>query len=214
MLYLACELIDFLQKYFLKPHFLFKPPNPRRRNNRRRGKRIFRKKSNLSFAICTSYNNFIIFAGNMHITYISLGSNVGDRLHYLTEAKRLLQERVGKVIKESAILETTPWGVKDLQGDYLNQIVVLETRLQPLALLILTQNIEKELGRVLKGKNQPRTIDLDILYYDDCIITLPDLIIPHPLAHLRTFILENMLQIAPDLWHPKEKKMQKEFVIL
>lgn len=150
----------------------------------------------------------------MPLTYISLGSNIGNRTYYLAQATQLLQQRVGKMTKASPILETEPWGVSTQQDNYLNQIITFETTLQPLELLQITQEIEKELGRTSKGDNTPRTIDLDILYYDDCIIELPNLTIPHPLAHLRTFILDNMLQIAPDLWHPKEKKTQKEFSVL
>jgi len=150
----------------------------------------------------------------MAIVYISLGSNVGDRLHYLIQATQHINETIGKVVKTSPITETAPWGVQNEQTNYLNQILAIETSLQPLAILVLTQNIEKMLGRTSKGDYAPRTIDLDILYYDDLILQLPNLTIPHPLAHLRKFILDNMLQIAPDLWHPKELKKQKDFKLI
>ena len=146
----------------------------------------------------------------MATVYISLGSNVGDRQGYLSTATQQIAQRIGKIQQTSSILETAPWGVKTAQENYLNQIIVVETALQPLAVLVLTQAIEKELGRVAKGNYAPRTIDLDILYYDDLVLTLPNLQIPHPLAHLRKFILDNMLEVAPDWKHPKEQKTQKE----
>lgn len=150
----------------------------------------------------------------MAIVYLSLGSNVGDKLAYIENATAQIQARIGTIIQKSPITETVPWGVSDEQDNYFNQILAIESTLMPLPLLLLTQSIENELGRVGKGKNTARTIDIDILYYDDWIVTLPNLIIPHPLAHIRKFILDNMLQIAPTLLHPKEKRTQQELAAL
>lgn len=150
----------------------------------------------------------------MATVYLSLGSNIGDRNSYLKKATDQIQSQIGTLIKKSPVIETEPWGVAEKQDHYLNQILAVETSLLPLPLLLLTQEIELFLGRVGKGKNTARTIDIDILYYDDWIVTLPTLIIPHPLAHVRKFILDNMLQIAPMLLHPKEKKTQQELAKL
>ncbi|TAD94317.1 MAG: 2-amino-4-hydroxy-6-hydroxymethyldihydropteridine diphosphokinase, partial [Bacteroidetes bacterium] len=129
--------------------------------------------------------------------------------HYLQTATAQIQARVGKVLMHSPTLETAPWGVSTPHAHYLNQILQVETELLPAPLLDITQDIEQQLGRAGKGENLPRTIDIDILYYDDLIVVLPNLQIPHPRAHERKFILDNMLAIAPQLQHPTLHKTQQ-----
>ncbi|TAE19842.1 MAG: 2-amino-4-hydroxy-6-hydroxymethyldihydropteridine diphosphokinase [Bacteroidetes bacterium] len=125
----------------------------------------------------------------MAVVYLSLGSNIGDRASYLAQAITEINDHVGKILRCSSVIETEPWGVSEPQDAYLNQSIAIETSLEPLPLLYATQAIEKKMGRTSKGERKPRTIDIDILYYDNEIINLPELIIPHPFAHLRDFVL-------------------------
>ncbi|MVM40788.1 2-amino-4-hydroxy-6-hydroxymethyldihydropteridine diphosphokinase [Spirosoma sp. HMF3257] len=130
-----------------------------------------------------------------------LGANLGDRTQTLQRAIDLIAERVGPVIRQSGLYETAPWGVTD-QPTYLNQVLSVETRLEPETVLIQTQAIEQELGRVRLEKWGARVIDIDILYYDQLIWQADTLTIPHPYLHQRRFTLIPLAEIAPDFIHP------------
>jgi|688.fasta_scaffold1099252_2 2-amino-4-hydroxy-6-hydroxymethyldihydropteridine diphosphokinase len=133
--------------------------------------------------------------------FISLGSNLGDRLQFLSNAVDQIGLRLGKVVKESKIYEAAAWG-HTKQPDFYNQVIEIETELSPLQLLQGCLEIEKSLGRersILWGE---RTIDLDILLYDGRSVQLENLRIPHPYLHLRNFVLVPLCEIAPDLIHP------------
>ena len=133
--------------------------------------------------------------------FISLGSNLGDRLQFLKSAVEQIGLRLGKVIKESKIYEAAAWG-HTKQPDFYNQVIEIETELSPAQLLQGCLEIEKSLGRersILWGE---RTIDLDILLYDGRSVKLENLNIPHPYLHLRNFVLVPLCEIAPDLIHP------------
>lgn len=134
----------------------------------------------------------------MSIAYLSLGSNLGDKQHYVDTA---IAKLPGTVLAISQMYETEPVGCPNPEW-YLNCAVKLETELAPEALLQSTQQIEHDLHRVRTVKNGPRTIDIDIIFYDDLVLDAPDLIIPHPRAHERRFVLQPLLNIAPDLGHP------------
>ena len=132
-----------------------------------------------------------------------LGSNLGDRKVNLENAHKLLKQFAGDVLKMSSIYETEPWGC-DYEYFFLNQVIELETDLDPWVLLSATQRIESILGRVRENERYaPRTMDIDILLYDDLIITSPGLIIPHPEMHKRRFVLNPMVEVFADLRHPK-----------
>lgn len=161
-----------------------------------------------------TFSHFFPSLTLLPLVYFSLGSNVGNRAEYLQIALKCIGEEVGEIVKYSEVIETAPWGIQDLQNSYLNQAIAVQTTLSPLELLRTTQTIENNLGRQDKGKRAPRTIDIDILYYDDLVLDLPELTIPHPYAHCRTFVLDTMLQIAPDLIHPLEKKTQHNLRLL
>lgn len=135
-----------------------------------------------------------------HIVYIALGSNLDDRLANLKAAIQGLAPSV-LVMQRSAIYETEPWGFTD-QPSFLNMVVSARTDLAPLDLLKHVKNLEQVLGRRPTFRNGPRLIDLDILFYDDLILQLPDLVIPHPRLHERAFVLVPLMDIAPDLVHP------------
>ncbi|KKK54345.1 hypothetical protein LCGC14_3085680 [marine sediment metagenome] len=142
----------------------------------------------------------------MATAYIGLGSNIGEREHNLKIAVQLLKETGGVVVANvSSIYETTPVGYLD-QPDFLNAVVMLNTSLEPKDLLHATKQIEKKEKRQRSVHWGPRTIDLDILLYDDLELDDPGLRLPHPEARERAFVLVPLVEIAPDLSYPEGKK--------
>ncbi|WP_372755035.1 2-amino-4-hydroxy-6-hydroxymethyldihydropteridine diphosphokinase [Labilibaculum sp.] len=138
--------------------------------------------------------------------YFLLGGNLSEREKYLSDAIQQMVSKLGVLVASSSIYETEPWGfVHEL--NFLNQVVVIETCIAPLDILDVTQQIEKDLGRVRK-KNQysERTIDIDMLFYEDKIISSERLIVPHPRIQERLFALVPMLDVAADLIHPVLEK--------
>lgn len=127
---------------------------------------------------------------------IGLGSNVGDRRAHLDRAVRLLGA-YGTVVAVSAIHETDPVGGPP-QGRYLNAAAIVETDLAPEELLEVTARIESESGRTRTVRNGPRTLDLDVLLYEDETVERPGLTVPHPRMHERRFVLEPLAEIAPE----------------
>ena len=131
----------------------------------------------------------------MHKTYLGLGSNLGNRKQQIERAIILIGERVGKVLRQSSLIETEPWGFQS-DNNFLNAVILCETTLTPRQLLRVTQQIEREFGRRKTLKSQladrlykDRSIDIDILLYDDWVINEPDLKIPHPLMGQRDFVM-------------------------
>lgn len=133
--------------------------------------------------------------------YLLLGSNLGDRHQYLQHAVKALAHGLGGIKSISSVYETEPWGVSG-QAGYLNQVLCIETSCNPDETLTATQHIERQNGRIIKGDWQSRTLDIDILFYDGLIISLPHLRIPHPLLHDRRFTLVPLVEIAPYFMHP------------
>ena len=134
--------------------------------------------------------------------YIGLGSNIGDRKRNIQSAIELIDTTSGlKVVKQSSIHETNPVGGPP-QGKYLNAAVKIECDLKPRELLKQLMRIENELGRKRTGKNHPRTIDLDILMIDDCLINMEKLTVPHPRLTEREFALAPLAELAPEQKHP------------
>ena len=136
----------------------------------------------------------------MNETYILTGGNQGDRLEQLAMALKEIKT-LGTVGAVSGIYETAAWGKTD-QPDFLNQVIHLQTELKPQHLMNALLQIEAKMGRQRTEKYDPRTIDLDILYFNDEIIDEPGLMIPHPRLQLRRFVLEPLYEIAPNLLHP------------
>jgi 2-amino-4-hydroxy-6-hydroxymethyldihydropteridine diphosphokinase len=134
----------------------------------------------------------------MSIAYLSLGSNLGDRLEYLAEAVRRL-DRPGatRVLQVSPVYETAPQGLTD-QPPFLNIAVAVETSLSPEGLLAQIQEVEQGLGRVRTIRWGPRTVDIDIELYDEVTSSGPDLEIPHPRMTQRAFVLIPLLELKPD----------------
>jgi 2-amino-4-hydroxy-6-hydroxymethyldihydropteridine diphosphokinase len=145
----------------------------------------------------------------MELVYFLLGSNLGDRNMLLKEARGLLAGSVGKEIRSSSVFETQSWGVADLP-DYLNQVIEMETNLQPEAVLEKTQAIEEKLHRERTKKWDSRTMDIDILFFGERILNSPNLKIPHPELHKRLFTLAPLEELVPDFVHPiLNKTIQK-----
>lgn len=143
----------------------------------------------------------------MAIAYLALGTNIGNKRRNMITAAALLTERVGDVLALSGFYETEPWGFQS-ENTFLNAALQLETSLSPLGLLEATQQIEVEMGRTQKsnGTYHDRIIDIDILLYDDLILQTPELTLPHPLMQDRRFVMEPLLEIAPNVVHPVFKK--------
>ena len=137
----------------------------------------------------------------MHSIYIATGSNIGDRSQNLNLAKYHLQNNVGKILHSSSIYETAPWGKSD-QDNFYNQVHHIQTSYNADDVMKKCLRIETSMGRIRTIKNAPRLIDLDILFFDDEVIDLPELKIPHPEIPNRRFVLEPLTEIAPELVHP------------
>ena len=136
---------------------------------------------------------------NSHKVYLGLGSNLGDCRKNLERAIRLIDDRVGQVTRQSSFIETEPWGFES-PNKFLNAVILCETTKTPREVLMLTQQIERDMGRrkmvngqwsMVNGQRiyADRPIDIDILLYDDVTIDEPDLKIPHPLMHQRDFVM-------------------------
>ena len=137
----------------------------------------------------------------MPIAFIGVGSNLGNREVNIQNAFEFLNSSGIKILKQSTIIETEPVGYLN-QGKFLNGVIKVETALSPQELLLELKLIEKKLGRVKTIKDGPRVIDLDILLYDDAVLNLPNLIIPHPEIYERDFVLNPLMEIAPELLFP------------
>jgi 2-amino-4-hydroxy-6-hydroxymethyldihydropteridine diphosphokinase len=151
----------------------------------------------------------------MHQVYLGLGSNQGDREALMRSAIRLIGERVGRVVRQSSMIETEPWGFESV-NKFLNAAILCQTDKSPREVLTVTQQIERELGRrkktpaaqrptpnvqrstfnVQRSTYTDRPIDIDILLYDDLCIDEPDLKIPHPLMQERDFVMIPLHEIS------------------
>jgi 2-amino-4-hydroxy-6-hydroxymethyldihydropteridine diphosphokinase len=146
----------------------------------------------------------------MITVFISLGTNLGDRLINLKTAIKALPPQV-KPLEQSRVYNTAPWGYSE-QPDFLNQVVKGETSLDPAELLIYLKGLEEALGRVPTFRFGPRLIDIDLLFYEDLVMESPDLVIPHPRLHERPFVLAPLADLSPDFVHPKLGKTVRQML--
>ena len=139
--------------------------------------------------------------------FLSLGSNLRDRRANLDQALAALEREQVHVVARSSIYETEPQDVAN-QPWFLNMVVECESRFFPHHLLAVTQRVEREMGRVRTGAppRGPRVIDIDILLFGNAALETPELMIPHPRMFDRRFVLEPLLEIAPELRHPVTKQ--------
>ena len=149
----------------------------------------------------------------MNLVYIALGSNLGNKKENLDKAINLLNSRVGEVTKKSSYLITKP---VDMQSDedFLNACIELQTVFNPEELLNHLKKIEIELGRKSnsKGKNESRSIDVDIIFFNQIIYNSNELKIPHTRYHLREFVLTPLMEISSNLYDPLLKLTLKQLI--
>ena len=139
--------------------------------------------------------------------FLSLGSNLGNSHQILKEALiHLTKIEKSLFIQHSSFYQTAPIGCDVAQNDFLNAVAHLKTELSPILFLKHLQAIENCFGRKRPFFNAPRTLDLDLLLYGDCVLTTPDLILPHPRMHLRAFVLVPLCEIAPSIEIPHRGK--------
>ncbi|MBO9731984.1 MAG: 2-amino-4-hydroxy-6-hydroxymethyldihydropteridine diphosphokinase [Chitinophaga sp.] len=145
----------------------------------------------------------------MNTAILLIGGNLGDRTGNLEKAVQLINETAGKVVKISSLYQTAPWGAVD-QPDYLNQAVEIHTTMDALTLLHTLLEIERKIGRIRQEKWGSRVIDIDLIFFNDSILSQPELKIPHPRMQLRQFVLIPLREIVPDYVHPVLHKTVQE----
>ena len=142
--------------------------------------------------------------GKNHVVFLLLGGNKGHRPSFLREAFFLIERYIGKAITVSSVYETEPWGFDGTEPFFLNQVVVFKTILAPVQILERVLLIESYLGRSresFNNKYSSRTIDIDILFYDNLTLESPRLIIPHPRITERRFVLQPLCEIMSETGH-------------
>ncbi len=141
----------------------------------------------------------------MNDAYLLIGGNMGDRLLNLQQAYFKIEKQAGAIVKKSDVYETAAWGLTE-QNAFLNQVLLISTVHTAEELLQKLLYIEQESGRKRIVKMGPRTIDIDILFYNNEIISTSDLTVPHPQIANRRFVLTPLNEIAPDFVHPVLQK--------
>jgi len=146
------------------------------------------------------------------LIYIGLGSNIGDKKDYIIKAELEISKIFNtKVLKSSSLYKTEPWGIKN-QDFFLNSVLEIKTSLNPYELLSELKRIELVLGRKKREKWFEREIDIDLLFYNDFILEIEELKIPHPEISNRNFVLVPLCELKPDFVHPVFKKTMKELL--
>lgn len=145
----------------------------------------------------------------LNTTFLQTGTNLGDRLAHLKTAEQEIALHIGNIVAISKIYETEAWGNNDLPAFY-NQVIEVKTALFPEEVLAKIVLIEQKMGRIREQKWGNRTIDIDILVYENLVIQSEKLTIPHPEMQNRNFVLIPLMELAPDLEHPILKKTVEE----
>ncbi len=138
---------------------------------------------------------------------ISFGSNIGNRLYNFDKTVERLNSSNIEILKFASLIETEPEGMDDCSDKFLNTVILANTTLEPIALLNELKRIEIDLGRnpLNKSKSLPRSVDLDIIFYDDLILNSEELTIPHPSYKQRYFVMQPLMDIVPDWVDPELK---------
>lgn len=157
-------------------------------------------------------SNFKLDIENLLV--LSFGSNLGKRKQTIEQAYKLLEETVGRMISKSAFIETKPWGFTS-DNLFINSVACFSTKLSCEDVLKEIHNIESVLGRKRNNEAgyQSRTIDIDILFYNDEVIETKDLVVPHPLLHKRDFVLIPLREVMPNYLHPILKQKIKDIKV-
>lgn len=137
----------------------------------------------------------------MNEAYLLIGGNMGDRKHFLAAARNAINTTCGTIVQQSSIYETAAWG-DEAQAPFLNQVVRIKTERSAASLLAAILQTEEKLGRVRERKYGPRTIDIDILFFNNDVVQQQDLQVPHPQIPNRRFVLVPLAELAPALNHP------------
>jgi len=141
----------------------------------------------------------------IHKAYILLGSNMGNRKQFLNKSIKLIAEHGGSIVKESSIYETAAWG-NTKQAAFLNKVIIIRTKFSPDDLMKTLLHIETGLGRIRTEKYGPRTIDLDILFFDELVFHSSVVTLPHPALQDRRFVLVPLAELSPRKIHPVYQK--------
>jgi 2-amino-4-hydroxy-6-hydroxymethyldihydropteridine diphosphokinase len=147
----------------------------------------------------------------LNTAHLLLGSNLKNPEHQLTSARDHIAAEIGEIIDTSTLYATAAWGNTN-QPDFLNQAIVINTDFSAETLMETILKIEENMGRIRTQKNAPREIDIDILFFNNDIINLPELIVPHPLLQERKFVLIPLSEIAPNYKHPILLKTTQELL--
>jgi len=145
----------------------------------------------------------------MERVYLATGSNIGDKSAHLTKALELIEAYVGDLVQVSGVYRTAAWGIED-QPEFLNQAMAVDCNLEPEPLLLAVMEIERQMGRERRIRWGERLIDIDILFYGNLVSQSQRLTIPHPFIQERNFVLQPLLEIAPDFCHPVLEKSIRE----
>ncbi|MCL2041006.1 MAG: 2-amino-4-hydroxy-6-hydroxymethyldihydropteridine diphosphokinase [Bacteroidales bacterium] len=150
----------------------------------------------------------------MNNVTLSIGGNLGNRMENIRRALDYIEERIGKIKQRSSVYESEPWGF-EAEHRFLNAVVVAETALSPEVVLREAQEIENIMGRIRSGSGySSRTMDIDILFFNDDIINTPTLTVPHPRLHERHFVLLPLAEIMPDRVHPVLRESVKDLLAI
>ena len=137
----------------------------------------------------------------MNTTYLLLGSNQQQPQQQLRKAQKHIAKKIGLVTRASSVYQTAAWG-NTRQPDFVNQVIIVQTKLTASQTIQTILDIEKEMGRIRTKKNAPRIIDIDILFFNKEVTDTATLQLPHPRLQLRNFVLIPLNQLSPNLKHP------------
>ena len=148
----------------------------------------------------------------MNKLYLLLGSNIGNSQQQLAAARKHISKEIGLVTRQSKLYQTAAWGNND-QPDFLNQVITVKSKYDAFTVLEKILQIEHTMGRIRTIKNAPRTIDIDILFFNKDIINTKKLVVPHPFIQERRFVLTPLNELSPLFIHPVFGKSNHELLL-